>query len=80
MNKTEQKRANKWLSRLEELQAEMEELISKFDEKVSARSERYLDTEKGQEEQSELSNLQDVLSYVESAIDCLGSIDLSEVQ
>ena len=80
MNKTEQKRANKWLYRLQEMQAEMEELVSNLDQKVSNRSERYAETEKGQQEQNEYSALQDVLSYVESAIDSLGNIDLSEVQ
>jgi phage host-nuclease inhibitor protein Gam len=80
MNKTEQKRANKWLSRLQEMQAEFEAMVTAMDEKISNRSEKYAESEKGQQEQDEFSTLQDALGYVESAIDSLGNIDLSEVQ
>lgn len=80
MNKTEQKRVNAWLSRLQEIQHEMETLVADLEEKLERRSERYRESEKGEEEQQEFSALQDALGGVETAVDYLVNLDLSEVQ
>ncbi len=80
MNKTEQKKVSKILSRLQGMQAEFEALVAAMGEKISNRSERYTESEKGQDEQHEFSTLQDALNSIENAIDYLDNIDLSEVQ
>jgi hypothetical protein len=80
MNKTEQKKINKILSSLQEMQAEFEAMVAAIDEKISNRSEKYAESEKGQQQQDEFSTLQDALGYIESAIDSLGNIELSEIQ
>jgi phage host-nuclease inhibitor protein Gam len=80
MTKTEQKKVSKILSRLQGMQAEFEALVTAMDEKISNRSERYAESEKGQDEQGEFGTLQDALNSIENAIDYLGNIDLSEAQ
>jgi hypothetical protein len=86
MNKAEQKKISKMLSRLQEMQVEFEAMVTTMDEKISNRSEKYAEmilwstSEKGQQEQDEFSTLQDALGYIESAIDSLGNIDFSEIQ
>lgn len=80
MNKTEQKRVNKWVSRLQEIQHEMETLVSSLEERLERRSERYKESDKGEQEQQDCSALQDALGGVEAAVNDLSNIDLSEVQ
>lgn len=80
MNKTHQKLVHRTISKLEELHSFLEAASSSIEERLEGRSSTYREGEKGQQEDEELSNLQEAISSIESALDSLSNIDTSETQ
>jgi len=78
MLKSDRKKVSRWISTLEELQADLESVVSALDDKISSRSERFAESDKGQVEAECLSYLQDALSGVESALDSFCSLPSNE--
>ena len=78
MLKSDRKKVSRWISTLEELPADLESMVSALDDKVSIRSERFAESDKGQVDAECLSYLHDALSGVESALDSFCSLPSEE--
>jgi len=76
MNKTDQKKVSRMISRLQEMHSELDDIVSSMDDKISSRSEKFADSDKGQQEQEDLSALQYALGAIETAIEYFGDFDL----
>ena len=48
MLKSDRKKVSRWISILEKLQADLESMVSALDDKVSSRSEKFAESDKGQ--------------------------------
>lgn len=78
MLKSDRKKVSRWISTLEEMHADLESMVSALDDKVSSRSEKFAESDKGQVEAEYLGYLQDALSGVESALDSFNSLPSDE--
>ena len=73
MNASQKKKIDKIIGKLELEKAAIDELVETLQATVDAKSDKWRDSENGEQATSEISSLEDVASSLESALDSLAS-------
>lgn len=71
---TATKKTNSFISQLEDMKEHIEELLGKKQDSYDSKSEKWQESEKGEEMQSEISNLEELVSSIEDTIEKFNEI------
>jgi len=74
MNKTQQKKVLIFQDEISALRDKFEDFKNEIEEAFEKKSEKWQESDEGQEMQSDMSNIEDCYNYLDNAADVLGNI------